>query len=362
MLSVSRHRLATACLQLAVACVVIILAGQQNYARREPGSVMQIGVRTSHKESVANKTFRVTAPPLPKVFVPLSQESVNSVRKFVFFIGWSRSGSSIIGSILDAHPHIVIPHQYPLFEKWKSNAMTFNRKKRYLFNELYKLSYNDVVSGLRKNEEALSIRGYTLNVKGMWQGQFKDYVAVIGNKQAGQVTRQYLTDPANYQQVYKELVETVRIPVVALLVVRNPFDMVARKCIHRLSDDDLNMRELATMKKVYRDDRILKECIKMIMNHAQAIQSMKQDLKLNMTILEVHNSDYVNEPKRTVQRICDFLEVECSEEYLQACEEKAFKSTFRTRQLVEWPPELRTLMEQQMRNVRFFDRYSFDSE
>ncbi len=366
-----RYRLAAACF-MAVA-VVLVLTARKKYtrSRESAGSIMQqplAGIR-GHKTLVPpidvwrsqSESVGVTPPPSTKTFVPLSRESVDRVRKFVFFMGWGASGSSVIGSVLDAHPHIVIPHEYGLFEQWRKNATRFYLKKRYVFNELYKKSYDDAVSGARKGNEGLSKRGYTFSVKGMWQGQFEDHVSVIGDKKAAPPSRLYSTDPASFRQVYKELVKTVGIRVVALFLVRNPFDMAA-KVATQLFAATQNMRKLDTMHKVYRIDKRLKEVISRIFDSAEASHAMIQDPKLNLTVLEVHNADYVNEPKRTVQRICDFLEVQCSEEYLQACEEKAFKSTFKTRQLVEWPSELRTPMEQQMRNFRFFDRYSFDSE
>lgn len=38
----------------------------------------------------------------------LKQQDIDSVKKFVFFIGYARSGHSIIASLLDAHPNIVM--------------------------------------------------------------------------------------------------------------------------------------------------------------------------------------------------------------------------------------------------------------
>lgn len=49
--------------------------------------------------------------PLP----PLSQEAVDGVEKFVIFVGYPRSGHSIIGSMMDAHQNIIISHEYMLF-------------------------------------------------------------------------------------------------------------------------------------------------------------------------------------------------------------------------------------------------------
>ena len=48
----------------------------------------------------------------------LSPQVIAGVKKFVFFIGYGRSGHSIIGSIMDAHPHVVIAHEFFLFSKF----------------------------------------------------------------------------------------------------------------------------------------------------------------------------------------------------------------------------------------------------
>ena len=66
---------------------------------------------------------------------------MEGVEKFVFFVGYPRSGHSIIGSVMDAHPDIVIAHEYFLFSECASQlkvgASIFENKIQ-LFNELYK--------------------------------------------------------------------------------------------------------------------------------------------------------------------------------------------------------------------------------
>ena len=41
-------------------------------------------------------------------FQPLPLSVINRVKIYVFFVGVARSGHSIVGAILDSHPHIVI--------------------------------------------------------------------------------------------------------------------------------------------------------------------------------------------------------------------------------------------------------------
>ena len=44
-----------------------------------------------------------------------SEETIKSVKKFVFFFGFDRSGSTVTGRIIDAHPHALIANELGLF-------------------------------------------------------------------------------------------------------------------------------------------------------------------------------------------------------------------------------------------------------
>ncbi|KAJ7371717.1 hypothetical protein OS493_023052 [Desmophyllum pertusum] len=43
----------------------------------------------------------------------------DGVETFVMFIGYPRSRHSLVGAILDAHPEIIIPHEYDVLARWK---------------------------------------------------------------------------------------------------------------------------------------------------------------------------------------------------------------------------------------------------
>lgn len=48
----------------------------------------------------------------------LSTQVINRVKKFMFFVGYQRSGHSIIGTLVDAHPHVVISNNLPFLKKF----------------------------------------------------------------------------------------------------------------------------------------------------------------------------------------------------------------------------------------------------
>ena len=54
----------------------------------------------------------------------LAKGVVDGVKKFVFFIGWSRSGHSIVAILLNAHPNVVISYEYTVLEKVDSKLLS----------------------------------------------------------------------------------------------------------------------------------------------------------------------------------------------------------------------------------------------
>ena len=58
----------------------------------------------------------------------LPKSVINHVNCFLFFVGYARSGHSIIASMLDAHPNVAIAHEYALFVKWEHEPAQHSNK------------------------------------------------------------------------------------------------------------------------------------------------------------------------------------------------------------------------------------------
>ena len=73
-------------------------------------------------------------------FQPLTNAEVEGVERFVFFIGYPRSGHSFMTGVLDAHPNIVIATAYLLNSKCRDarNAgRNLFQDKLSLFNDYF---------------------------------------------------------------------------------------------------------------------------------------------------------------------------------------------------------------------------------
>ena len=105
----------------------------------------------------------------------------DGVETFVLFIGYPRSSHSLVGAILDAHPEIIIPHEYNLVGKWKSLSKVAAPNKYSLFHELHSLSMSQAQFGIRASKNDTRLTGeytYTYHVPGLWQGRYQQRIKV----------------------------------------------------------------------------------------------------------------------------------------------------------------------------------------
>ena len=153
------------------------------------------------------------------------------MNRFLFFVGYARSGHSIIASMLDAHPNVVIAHEYALFVKWKHDPAQ-QSNKTWLFNTLYNNSRFSVYRGLR-TQQALK-KGYTFAIPGTWQGRYDTStgISVIGDKSGGMTAQVFRKNWKHFISLYQDSQNTVQVPVHVIHVVRNPYDNIATMLLY----------------------------------------------------------------------------------------------------------------------------------
>ena len=318
--------------------------GSQTYGSRGKITEFHSEVRKrSHKEN-SSETTR------------LSQEDINGVENFVFFVGYPRSGHSIVASLMDAHPNIIVAHEYDLFHKLRYSPLK-HRHRETLYNSLYMNSRNNALSGWRSGTKMR--KGYTLKVGGGWQGRFTK-LKVIGDKSGGHTEQEYEASSSTFVSMYHQLQNTVGVPVRGIHVVRNPYDMISTQLLYRDKDKPGPKLSTATVEHKYNCTGHLALRINRTFEFIWNVHNMIRDC--NLTVLEIHNVDFVHNPRDTMQRVCDFLDLKCSEDYLQLCSNKAYTSVSKTRLLVEWPNNLRKRVFQELQQYPYFQRYTFEGD
>ena len=252
--------------------------------------------------------------------------------------------------MLDAHPNVIVAHEYFLFNKLKESPELVSRK--VLYNQLYSNSYANAKRGWRTTQQTQ--KGYSISIGGSWQGRFTR-LKVIGDKCGGDMTRMYHKSRANLRTLYRMLKANVKVPIKVLQVVRNPYDMIATLALYRGS----GMRDVkvnATKTHKYSDSKVIRGAIKSVLDISKAIIRMVPDVGLSP--LEVHCEDLISHPSKTISDICQFLDLECSPDYLQMCVDKTFKNVSESRHLVDWDPNTLPSLINNIKKYPFFHRYS----
>ena len=292
-------------------------------------------------------------------FKPLTRQEIDGVETFVLFVGYARSGHSIIGSMIDAHPDMMIAHEYFLFKKWadqkKLGINLLNKDK--LFNELYKESFADTSKGLRTSQS--TTKGYTLQIENSWQGRFRN-LRVIGDKSGGTTSLLFQRSPEVTTKHFHEMTRTVGVPIKFLHVIRNPFDIIATEALYR---EGPNRDVKSDYNETHKMDNstLLWTCAHYLFGCVLAVKQIKHDWALSdNNLLEIYTEEFVVDPRAVIREICRFLNVGCSVDYVQQCYDKTFKKISRTRDRVVWPQDLRKWIEASIKNFPFLRGYSFD--
>ena len=115
------------------------------------------------------------------------QENLNKayghVHTILFFIGYPRSRHSLLGSLLDAHPHMVVSDESMAFLRWRSGIKKWRNASIYKFYDtMFGASQRAVSKGRRSRVfegsvvNKTSLYGYY--VPNQWQGSYDQYIEV----------------------------------------------------------------------------------------------------------------------------------------------------------------------------------------
>ncbi len=247
-----------------------------------------------------------------------------TVGNYCMFIGHGRTGHSLVGSLLNGHPEMVISHELDAL--------------RLLDRARVPVTQNQLFAAILQRDAEFTELGrewtkYSYDVPGTDQGEF-DRLRVIGDKKGGASTRRLGYSP----ELLGTLREAISVPLRVIHVVRNSFDTIASR---------------RNMKQVWADYGIEKYFANA--DNVELVAEMLEDDEL----LRVHHEDLIADTPGVMERLCSFLDVEPAEEYLAACDEFVFDSPKQTRHEIEWTDEEIERIERKNAEYDWLARYSF---
>ena len=347
-----------------VSCICVVLFLRYNYAPVRSYSVGKV-----HGDVPASlyhgPTYTTAAEPSVAVrhggnstaFVPLSQRDVEGVKKFVLFVGHGRSGHSIIGAVLDAHPNVIMAHEYRVLEPCVRGSSTPQiQSKRDLFNNLYRNSYRSVQTGWRS--PLPTSKGYNLHIESQWQGTFSQ-LKVIGDKGGGKLSNTLVESLNKTVSCFSHLKKKIQIPIVLFHVVRNPFDMLATKFANRRKLSVHEMISKGRTLNVARNE-IISAARNLARREKSAMKWINSKEMKNTEVVHIRSEEFINDPRRRVKEMCYALDVPCPPYYVRACDEKIYKKVSASHKIINCTKAVIQEVRGIFKQIPSFSGYSFD--
>lgn len=276
-----------------------------------------------------------------------------SVETFVQFAGFPRSGHSLIGSILDAHPNALVAHEL--------DAMGLVRGG---------LREGEIFSLIRRNSEAFARQGrwwngFSYHIDGAAGGR-AETLRVIGDKKGDFAVRWVLDDPALLDRLARAMPRRRR---AWILVLRNPFDNIATMSLRKGRAYD-RLRIEAPTREAFRA-RLKEEQGRSIAS--EALEEMVADyaalcdgvaaIKARTAPedwFEVRHEDLVAAPAAGIARLLGFLHLPPAAGFAERAAGIVAPGANRSRHDVAWPAERRAAVEALIARHPFLAGYGFD--
>jgi hypothetical protein len=245
----------------------------------------------------------------------------HDVRVFCLFLGYPKSGHSLVGALLDAHPDVAISHE---LHALKYAAAGF--REHQIYHLILKRS-SDFSRGGRERG------GYVYDVAGQWQGRHRN-LRVIGDKK-GEGTTLWL--PSQLDRLRRRIGAALRF----IHVVRNPFDNIARIALRR------------------------EKTLEAAADHYFALCATVTALERRLgsgELFEIRHEVFVRDPRSSLVRLCGFLGIDPSPEYLEACSRVVSPTPHRSRFDAPWSHRLIADVQARMRAIRYLEGYTWNAE
>jgi hypothetical protein len=295
--------------------------------RRKTGPIeksCQTQVSQTESESLMSKTVRYWQDWLWSHFAGKGQkETFHDVNVYCLFVGHPRSGHTLCGALLSAHPDAVISHEL--------NALDYIRRgisRDQLYSLILRQDRRFTLE--RKNRQGQ----FNYHVPNQWQGRFRR-LKVIGDKKGGGSSFLIGKSP----ELLARLRDLVRVPVRMIHIVRNPFDNISTLVRRQGGTLETQMREYFARTET----------------NAQLIKSHPSE------IITLRHEDLIAQPKEHLKQMVEFLGLEADDQYLSDCAGILYGAPSKTRLKSQWSEELTAAVHTSIARYPFLNGYSFEN-
>lgn len=249
-----------------------------------------------------------------------SRELFADVNTYVLFIGYPRSGHSLVGFLIDAHPNAIIASQTNLL-----------RYLRHGFSP--RQAFYCILENSRKVARVgREWRRYSYEVPNQWQGRF-DKLLVIGDCTGLSRVRK---NPGLLKTAQRKL---AAVDLKLIHVIRNPYD------------------NISTMARARRLE--LAKTIEVYFSMCEVVEQIQSQVAPGM-IYDLRHEDLIADPRTALEGLCGFLGLTAEPGYYEDCASIIFKSPRKTRKEMPWTPDLIAAVREQSSRFPSLRGYAYD--
>lgn len=250
-----------------------------------------------------------------------SPGALDAIDTVCVLIGHTKSGGSLLGAMLDAHPSVIFGDEIDVVGLCLADFSPVQ-----IFRSLERSARREASRG---RVTARRLGGYSLAIPG-WQGSH-DRPRVAGVSRSGPTTRVLGSSEATLNRVLATFDEY---RLANVQVVRRPHDSVAAMVL-RSGRDPMNAIEDYEA-----------QC-----HRLEHLRARFGD------ILTVHYEELVNDPAPTLEAVIEFLSVDVIPEHVEACAAMVDAGRVPESELIEWPPGANESIASVIDRFDFLTRY-----
>ncbi len=248
-------------------------------------------------------------------------QSYEDLKTYCMFIGYPRSGHSLIGALLDAHPNMIIAHELDAL-KCIDGGFT----DRQIYDLLLSNSQASAEAG-RLSGKKLNMYSYA--VPNQWQGRFQK-LRIIGDKKGGGSTQRLRAQP----ELLERLRETIPLKIKFIHVFRDPYD---------------NISTISRKKHLN-----LEDSIRFYFSLCEAVEEIKKNITTG-DLFELSHESFIYRPQAKLKELCQFLSESASDDYLNDCASIVYKSPHRSRYDAQWNQKLTEMVKDRIAEFTFLE-------
>lgn len=287
----------------------------------------------------------------------VSESTFASMQTLLMFVGYPRSAHSLVGAMLDAHPHMAVAHEFNLLSRFQRFANAYALAEALFFNA----ERNDLTEGGRMQS------GYSYVIEGAWQGKVKAPLLVLGDKKGHGTTAFFQADFADAVARVRRIQQLFHTDIRFVHVLRNPYDNIATMIFyeHFVNSSSWKQMRVDAQMAPIAWKRDFDSTVRQFIAIAHANQRLERflldcDADFNDTcvprarLLHIDGAELIRNPIESMQQWCTFLTVPFCQQWADAARKLLFAEPFPSRNLLVWPRATVAVVREQLQSFAPF--------